>query len=101
MPSDLNPTLIEKTAKHADNIVFMKCAHRIKEFIPILLKAGFTENSTIALVKRCTLPEEKVLVGKLGEVNQWDITEDYFSVAIVKKSKVPIHWKQNGNGGKA
>ena len=100
MPSDLNPAQIEKTAKHADNIVFMKCAHRIKEFIPILLKAGFTENSTIALVKRCTLPEEKVLVGKLGEVNQWDITEDYFSVAIVKKSKAPIHWKQSGNGGK-
>ena len=101
MPSDLNATLIEKTAKHADNIVFMKCAHHIKEFIPMLLKSGFTKNSTIALVKRCTLPEEKVLVGKLGEVNQWDITEDYFSVAIVKKSQVPIHWKQNGNGSKA
>ena len=100
MPSDLDAKIIEKNAKHADNIVFMKCAHHIKEFIPILLRAGFTENSTIALVKRCTLPEEKVLVGKLGEVNQWDITEDYFSVAIVKKSQVPIHWKQNGNGGK-
>jgi len=96
MPSDIDPTLIEQTAKHADNLVFMKCAHHIKEFIPILLKAGFTENSTIALVKRCTLCEEKVLVGKLGEVNDWDIKEDYFSVAIVKKSPVPIHWKQNG-----
>ena len=76
----------------------MKCAFHIKEFLPILLKAGFTKNSTIALVKRCTLPEEKVLVGKLGDVRSWDITEDYFSVAIVKKSQVPIHWKQNGNG---
>ena len=101
MPSDLNATLMEKTAKYADNIVFMKCAHRIKEFIPILLRSGFTANSTVALVKRCTLPEEKVLVGKLGEVNRWDITEDYFSVAIVKKSQVTIHWKQNGNGSKA
>lgn len=101
MPSDLNVTLIEKNAKIADNVVFMKCAHRIKEFVPILLRAGFTETSTIALVKRCTLPEEKVLVGKLGEVCRWDITEDYFSVAIVKKSQVPIHWKQNGNGAKA
>ncbi len=100
MPSELNPTLIEKTAKYADNLVFMKCAHRIKEFIPTLLKAGFTDNSTVALVKRCTLPEEKVLVGKLCEVKGWDITEDYFSVAIVKKSQVPIHWKQNGNGVK-
>ncbi len=101
MPSDLDPTLIEKTAKHADNLVFMKCAHHIKEFVPILLKAGFTKNSTIALVKRCTLRDERVLVGKLGEVDGWEIHEDYFSVAIVKKSQVLIHWKQNGNGGKA
>jgi precorrin-2/cobalt-factor-2 C20-methyltransferase len=100
IPSDIDPTLIEQTAKHADNLVFMKCAHHIKEFIPILLKAGFTENSTIALVKRCTLCEEKVTVGKLGEVNTWDIKEDYFSVAIIKKSPVPIHWKQNGCGCK-
>jgi precorrin-2/cobalt-factor-2 C20-methyltransferase len=100
VPSDLDPALIEKTAKHADNLVFMKCAHHIKEFVPILLKAGFTQNSTIALVKRCTLKDERVLVGKLGEVQSWDIHEDYFSVAIIKKSQVPIHWKQNGNGGK-
>ncbi len=98
IPSDLSLAHIEEAAKHADNLVFMKCAFHIKEFLPILFKAGFTENSTIALVRRCTLPEEKVLVGKLGDVDRWDITEDYFSVAIVKKNQVPIHWKQNGNG---
>ncbi len=98
IPSDLDLAHIEDAAKHADNVVFMKCAYHIKEFIPILLRAGFTENSTVALVKRCTLPAEKVLVGKLSDVSKWDITEDYFSVAIVKKSQVPIHWKQNGNG---
>jgi precorrin-2/cobalt-factor-2 C20-methyltransferase len=97
IPSDLNPEHLAEAAKHAENLVFMKCAYRIKEFIPILLKSGFTKNSTIALVKRCTLPEEKVLVGKLGEVEKWDVSEDYFSVAIVKKSQVPIHWKQNGS----
>jgi len=101
MSSDLNAELIEKAAKHADSVVFMKCAHRIKEFISILLRAGYTENSTIALVRRCTQPEEKVLVGKLGEVNGWDITEDYFSVAIVKKGQAHIQWKQNGSGAKA
>lgn len=98
IPSDLDPARIEEAAKHTDNLVFMKCAYHIKEFIPILLRAGFTANSTVALVKRCTLSEEKVLVGKLGEVEGWDVCEDYFSVAIVKKSQVPIHWKQNGNG---
>jgi len=100
IPADLDPVHLEKAAERSDNLVFMKCAHHIKEFIPILLKAGFTENSTVAVVKRCTLPEEKVLVGKLSEVNGWDIHEDYFSVAIVKKSQVPIHWKQNGNSVK-
>jgi len=100
LPSDLRQAQIEETAKHADTLVFMKCAHRIKDLIPLLLKSGFTENSTIALVKRCTLPQEKVLVGKLAEVDSWEIIEDYFSVAIVKKSPVPIHWKQNGNGDK-
>ena len=95
IPSDLDPTHLEDLARHADSLVFMKYAFRIKELAPILLKAGFTDNSTVALVKRCTRLEEKVLVGKLCEVNNWDITEDYFSVAIVKKDQVPIHWKQN------
>jgi precorrin-2/cobalt-factor-2 C20-methyltransferase len=94
IPSDLDPALIEETARYADNVVFMKCAYHIKELIPVLQRAGFGENSTIALVKRCTLPEEKVLVGKLSDVPHWDIEEDYFSVAIVKRSQVPIHWKQ-------
>lgn len=94
IPSDLDPALIEETSRSADNIVFMKCAYRVKELIHVLQRAGFGENSTIALIKRCTLPEEKVLVGKLSDVQSWDITEDYFSVAIVKRSQVPIHWKQ-------
>lgn len=98
IPTDLSPTHLEDAAKHAENLVFMKCAFHLKEFIPILLKSGFTENSTVALVKRCTLPEERVLVGKLCDVAKWDVREDYFSVAIVKKSQVPIHWKENGNG---
>ncbi len=97
IPSDLDLARIEDAAEHADNLVFMKCAYRIKEFTALLLRSGFTEKSTVALVKRCTLPEEKVIVGKLGDVSNWDVSEDYFSVAIVKKSPVPIHWKQNGD----
>jgi precorrin-2/cobalt-factor-2 C20-methyltransferase len=97
IPSDLDPAIIEETARSADNIVFMKCAYRIKELVPILEKAGFTKDATIALVKRCTLPKERVLVGKLGDIQKWDIKEDYFSVAIVKRSQVPIHWKENGD----
>lgn len=94
IPSDIDLARIEDAAKHADNLVFMKYAYHIKEFIPLLLRSGFSKESTVALVKRCTLPEEKVLVGKLADVPNWDINKDYFSVAIVKKSQVPIHWKE-------
>ncbi|MGZ4849858.1 MAG: precorrin-2 C(20)-methyltransferase [Candidatus Bathyarchaeia archaeon] len=85
IPSDLDPKLVEETAKHADNLVFIKCAYRLKELIPIVEKSGFTENSTIALIRRCTMPEEEVLIGKLSDVKNWKICEDYFSVAIIKK----------------
>lgn len=91
IPSDLDSKLIEETAKHADTLVFMKCAHRFKDLVPILERSSFTKNSTIALVKRCTMPEEKVIVGKLGDVQKWDIPEDYFSMAIVKRSELPIN----------
>jgi precorrin-2/cobalt-factor-2 C20-methyltransferase len=94
IPSDLDSKLIEETAKHADTLVFMKCAHRFKDLVPILERSSFTKNSTIALVKRCTMPEEKVIVGKLGDVQKWDIPEDYFSMAIVKRSELPINRKR-------
>ncbi|MCW4047601.1 MAG: precorrin-2 C(20)-methyltransferase [Candidatus Bathyarchaeota archaeon] len=96
LPSDLDSGLIEETARHADNLVFMKCAHRLKELVPILEEAGFTENSMVALVKRCTLPEEKVVVGRLGDVQNWDICKDYFSVAIIKRTELPVD-KEKGD----
>ena len=91
IPSDLDSKLIEETAKQADTLVFMKCAHRFKDLVPILEKSSFTKKSTIALVKRCTMAEEKVIVGQLGDVEGWDIPEDYFSMAIVKRSELPIN----------
>ncbi len=93
IPSDLDYKLIEETAKHADNLVFMKCAHRFKDLVPILERSSFTKNSTIALVRRCSMPEEQVIVGKLGDVQSWEIPEDYFSMAIVKRSELPINRK--------
>jgi len=93
IPSDLDSKFIEETAKHADNLVFMKCAHRFKDLVPILERSGFTENSTVALVRRCSMPEEKVIVGQIGDVKGWEIPEDYFSMAIVKRSELPINRK--------
>jgi precorrin-2/cobalt-factor-2 C20-methyltransferase len=93
IPSDFDYKLIEETAKHADNLVFMKCAHRFKDLVPILERSSFTKNSTITLVRRCSMPEEQVIVGKLGDVQSWEIPEDYFSMAIVKRSELPINRK--------
>jgi precorrin-2/cobalt-factor-2 C20-methyltransferase len=93
IPSDLDSKLIEETAKHADTLVFMKCAHRFKDLVPVLAKSSFTENSTIALVRRCTMPNEQIIVGKLGDVQNWNIPDDYFSMAIVKRSELPINMK--------
>ena len=94
IPSDLDSKLIEETATHADTLVFMKCAHRFKDLVPILEKSSFTKNSTIALVRRCTMAEEEVVVGQIGDVEGWDIPEDYFSMAIVKRSELPINRKR-------
>lgn len=88
IPTDLDPKFIEETAKRSDNLVFIKCAYRLKELVPILERSGFKENATIALVRRCSMPEEEVTVGKLGDVQNWSINEDYFSMAIVKKNQL-------------
>ena len=86
IPSDFDLKLVEETAKRSDNLVFIKCAYRLKELVPILERSGFKENSTIALVRRCSMPEEEVTVGKLSDVQNWNIQEDYFTMAIVKKN---------------
>ena len=85
IPSDLDEKLVEEAAKHSENIVFIKCAYRIKELIPVLKRSGFNENSTVALIRRCSMPNETVTVGKFCDAVNWDISADYFTIAIVKK----------------
>jgi precorrin-2/cobalt-factor-2 C20-methyltransferase len=87
IPSDLDEKLVEEAARYSDNIVFIKCAYRLKELIPTLKRSGFKENSTVALIRRCSMPNETVTVGKLCDALNWDISEDYFTIAIVKKKR--------------
>jgi precorrin-2/cobalt-factor-2 C20-methyltransferase len=94
IPSGFDSKQIEEIAKYADTLVFMKGAQRLKALVPILERSGFTKNSAAALVRRVTMPEEKVMVGKLGEVPSWDIHEDYFSMAIIKKKSLKSNSKQ-------
>jgi precorrin-2/cobalt-factor-2 C20-methyltransferase len=88
IPSELDEKLVEQAAKCSENLVFIKCAYRLKELVPVLERAGFKENSAIALVRRCSMPNETVTVGKLCDALKWDISEDYFTIAIVKKNYI-------------
>jgi precorrin-2/cobalt-factor-2 C20-methyltransferase len=87
IPSSVDSNRIGEIAKHADSLVLMKGSKLLMELVPVLKKAGFTNNSTIAVVRRGTMPEEEVTVGKLGDVKNWDIHEDYFSISIIKENK--------------
>ncbi|XHH09256.1 MAG: precorrin-2 C(20)-methyltransferase [Candidatus Bathyarchaeia archaeon] len=86
IPSDLDEKHVEQVAKLSENLVFIKCAYRLKELVPVLERAGFKENSTLALIRRCSMPNEEVTVGKLCDALNWTISEDYFTIAIVKKN---------------
>lgn len=95
IPSGIDSNRIGEIAKHANSLVLMKGSKRLKELVPILEKSGFTKNSTIALVRRCTMPEEKVMIGKLGDVENWDIHEDYFSISMIKENELQNNKKED------
>jgi precorrin-2/cobalt-factor-2 C20-methyltransferase len=86
IPSELDEKLVEQAAKCSENLVLIKCAYRLKELVPVLERAGFKANSAIALIRRCSMPNETVTVGRLCDASSWDISEDYFTIAIVKKN---------------
>ena len=87
IPYAMSLKKVGEIAKYADNLVFMKGAQQLKELLPVLESSGFTEDSTVALIQRCTMPEECVMIGRLGDVKNWDINEEYFSMTIIKRSK--------------
>jgi precorrin-2 methylase len=95
IPSAFDSKHIGEIAKYVDTLVLMKGSQRLKTLVPILKGSGFAENSTVALVRRCTMPKEKVIVGKLGDVPNWEVHNDYFSMTIIKKTKLQSNLKQS------
>ena len=87
IPYTFDPKHVGEIAEHASNLVFMKGAPELKDMFEILQNSGFTEDSTVALVQRCTMPGETVSVGRLGDVKDWKVNEDYFSMTFIKKKK--------------
>jgi precorrin-2/cobalt-factor-2 C20-methyltransferase len=87
IPYTFDQKQVEEIAKHANNLVIMKGAPELKELLNVLEDSGFTENSTVALIQRCTMPGENVTIGRLGDVKNWEVNGDYFSMTIIKKTK--------------
>ncbi len=85
VPSDGDLKQIEEIVKHSDNLVFIKRFQRIESMLPILEKAGFTKNSPVIIAKRCTMPDEDIKIGRLIDLQSSYASEDYFSMAIIKR----------------
>jgi len=87
IPYTFDSVHVGEIAKHANNLVFMKGAPELKDMFEVLENSGFTEDSTVALIQRCTMPGEKVIIGRLGDVKKWKVKDDYFSMTFIKKKK--------------
>jgi precorrin-2/cobalt-factor-2 C20-methyltransferase len=85
IPSGVDPKQIGEIAKNANILVLMKGSKLLKKLVPVLENSGFTKDSTSVVVRRCTMPEEKVTIGRLGDVENWDIIDDYFSISMIKE----------------
>ena len=85
IPYSFDSVHVGEIAKHANNLVFMKGTPELKDMFEVLENSGFTEDSTVALIQRCTMPGEKVIIGRLGDVKNWKVKDDYFSMTFIKK----------------
>ncbi|MCP8304764.1 MAG: precorrin-2 C(20)-methyltransferase [archaeon] len=85
VPSDRDLEQIEEIVRYADNLVFIKGVQRLKGILPILEKVGFTKNSLVIIARRCTMPNEEMKIGRLIDLQSWFASEDYFSMAIIKR----------------
>lgn len=87
IPASTDIDRIGEIAKHANSLVLMKGSKRLKNLVPVLIESGFTMDSTVAIVRRCNMPKEEVTVGRLMDVENWDIHEDYFSISLIKENQ--------------
>jgi precorrin-2/cobalt-factor-2 C20-methyltransferase len=87
IPYTFDSAQVGAISKHANNLVFMKGAPEMKDMLEVLENSGFNEDSTVALIQRCTMPGEKAIIGRLGDVKKWKVKDDYFSMTFIKKKK--------------
>lgn len=87
IPYTFDTKHVGEIARHATNLVFMKGTPELKDMLKVLQDSGFTEDSTVALIQRCTMPKENVIIGRLGDVKNWKVNDDYFSMTFIKKTK--------------
>ena len=60
----------DKLATAVDTIVILMGVENISKIIDILIKHGLNEETDIAIIERGTLPDQKIIVGKLSNIIQ-------------------------------
>ncbi len=85
IPSNINLKKIDRIAKHADTLIFMKGTKRLKELAKTLIRCGFHETSPTVLVKKYGASREEVKVGRLNDLQNWEIGEEYFLTVMIKR----------------
>ncbi|MEM3054116.1 MAG: precorrin-2 C(20)-methyltransferase [Candidatus Bathyarchaeia archaeon] len=85
VPSNTNLKKIKSIAKNADTLVFMKGTRLLKELPKELAVCGFSENSPVVIVKKIDASKEEVKTGRLSDLQNWKVGDNYFSTIIIKR----------------
>lgn len=79
-PLDLN---WQGLAQGIDTLVFLMGVKSLPMIVTMLLEAGRPSNTPVAVIERGTLPEQKVVVGTLADINEKTIGIEPPSIIVI------------------
>ncbi|MGB9854216.1 MAG: precorrin-2 C(20)-methyltransferase [Candidatus Bathyarchaeales archaeon] len=85
IPSNTNLRKIRSIAENADTLVFMKGTKLLKELLKELAVCGFNEKSPIVIVKKSDASEGEIKIGRLDDLQNWKVGDNYFSTIMIKR----------------
>jgi len=79
--------LLKEQSRLVDNIVWVKGVRNLAETVKFLKdSARFSDKSQILIARRCSLPDEKLWIGSLGEALEPKFQDsDYFATTVVRR----------------
>jgi precorrin-2/cobalt-factor-2 C20-methyltransferase len=85
MPT-FDSNLLREESRLVDNIVWMKGVSNLIEPVKLLKDSTrFSDKSQVLVGKKCSLPDEELWKGEIGDVSRVKLTDDYFSTVIVRR----------------